>query len=128
MSDGSDAVSLMVAGDPVETQAFRDIVAAYEEANPDSQVDLIEIADRDEMIAKLVTAYSGGEPPDLFNLNYRYFGQFADKGFLEPLASRLEDSDVLSADAFYPQALGAFEWDGEQACIPMNACQAWSCT
>ena len=32
----------------------------------------------------------------------------------------MEDSDVFEAEDFYPQALDAFRWQGEQLCLPQN--------
>ena len=88
-SEGSGGVSaevtFMVFGDPEEIQAYREVIAAYEEKQSDVDVKLIETSDRDDLIARLSTSFAGGTPPDLFLLNYRFYGQFAARGVLEPV-------------------------------------------
>ena len=39
---------------------------------------------------------------------------------LEPIESRLEDSDAFEQEDFYPQALDAFRFDGKLVCLPQN--------
>jgi multiple sugar transport system substrate-binding protein len=118
-SSDEGPVSFLVFGDPEELQAFRDVAAAYEQETG-GEVQLVEASDRSDLITRLSTSVAGGSPPDLFLMNYRFYGQFAAKGAIEPLTGRLEDSDTLSADAFYPAPLEAFRWRGEQLCIPQN--------
>jgi len=119
-SSSEAPVVVMVAGDPAELKAYRDVVAGFEETDPGFDVRLIELADRDELIARLSTSIAGGDPPDVFLLNYRYHGQFVAKGQIEPVTVYLADSDVLSRDAFFPAALAPFETDGELLCLPQN--------
>jgi multiple sugar transport system substrate-binding protein len=71
-------------------------------------------------MAKVATAFSAGNPPDLFLLNYRRFGQFAAKNVLVPLGPRLERSGVPALGDFYPQALDAFRLGGALLCLPQN--------
>jgi multiple sugar transport system substrate-binding protein len=118
---GADSrIRFLVFGDPEEIEAFRDVAAAYEDKEPDSDVELVEASDRTDLIARLSTSIAGGSPPDLFLMNYRYYGQFAAKGAIESMDDRLEGSDAFRAEDFYPQALEAFEWRGEQLCMPQN--------
>jgi multiple sugar transport system substrate-binding protein len=119
-SDASGDVSMMVFGDPDEIQGFKNMIAAYENEQPDVNVDLIEAADRDDLIARLSTSFAGGTPPDLFLLNYRYLGQFVSKDVLEPLEERVDDSDVFQQEDFYEEALEAFRFDGALTCVPQN--------
>ena len=81
---------------------------------------LIEASDREDLIARLSTSLAGGSPPDLFLMNYRFYGQFAARGALEPLEPYVEDSDEFELDDFYPQAVDAFRWNGEVTCLPQN--------
>ncbi len=83
-------------------------------------VKLIEASDRDDLLARLSTSFAGGSPPDLFLLNYRFYGQFAARNVLEPIEGRLEGSDAFDEADFYPQALDAFRFDGELVCLPQN--------
>jgi multiple sugar transport system substrate-binding protein len=122
-SDSNSAkgnVDFLVFGDPEELQAYRNIISEYEKQNEGAQVRLIEASDRDDLIARLSTSFAGGSPPDLFLINYRFYGQFASKGVLEPIEQRVEGSDALELDEFYPQAVEAFRWNGELTCMPQN--------
>jgi multiple sugar transport system substrate-binding protein len=118
--DDGGPVRFLVFGDPEEINAYRELVRAYRGQEPEAEVELIEASDRTDLIARLSTSIAGGSPPDLFLMNYRYYGQFASKGAIEPMAARLEDSDAFRADDFYPVAMEAFRWKGEQLCLPQN--------
>jgi multiple sugar transport system substrate-binding protein len=119
----SGDVSFLAFGDPEELQAFRNVITAFEEEEPDVNVELVAASDRDDLLARLGTAFAGGTPPDLFLINYRFFGQFAAKGVLEPLGPRLEESDAFSEDDFYSTPLEAFRFgdDRDLLCLPQNA-------
>jgi multiple sugar transport system substrate-binding protein len=114
------AVQVMVFGEPEELRAYRDLVAAFSEEEPDIRVQLVEASDRADLIARISTSIAGGSPPDLFLLNYRFYGQFAARGVLEPLEDRVDASQAFSQDDFFPQALEAFRWDGVLTCLPQN--------
>lgn len=116
----SGNVSFMVFGDPDEIQGFRNVISAYEEKQPDVNVELIEASDRDDLLARLSTSFAGGTPPDLFLLNYRYYGQYAARDVLEPVEERVEGSDVFEPDDFYEEAMEPFRFGGELTCLPQN--------
>jgi multiple sugar transport system substrate-binding protein len=88
------------------------VISAFESEEPAVDVQLVEASDRDDLLAWLATSIAGGRPPDLFLLNYRFYGQFADKGQLEPIEERLAESDAFEEGDFYPQALDAFRFAG----------------
>jgi multiple sugar transport system substrate-binding protein len=117
---GSGSISFLVFGDPPEIQAYRTLIEAFERQEPDIDVQLIEASDRDDLIARLSTSLAGGSPPDLFLMNYRFYGQFAARGVLEPLEPYAEDTDEFELDDFYPQAVDAFRWEGRVTCLPQN--------
>jgi multiple sugar transport system substrate-binding protein len=96
------------------------VISAFESQEPDVDVQLVEASDRDDLLARLATSIAGGRPPDLFLLNYRFYGRFAAKGQLEPIEERLAESDAFEEDDFYPQALDAFRFKGELSCLPQN--------
>jgi multiple sugar transport system substrate-binding protein len=117
-SSGGD-IRFLVFGDPEEIHAYRTLIAAYEERGNDD-VQLIEASDREDLLTRLSTSFAGGAPPDVFLLNYRFYGQFATRGVLEPLEERVESSDVFEPEDFFPQALEAFRWKGVLTCLPQN--------
>jgi multiple sugar transport system substrate-binding protein len=114
------AVSLLVFGAPEELAAYRTLIQAYEQATPGADVQLIEASDRADLIARLSTAIAGGSPPDLFLMNYRFYGQFAAKNAVEPVDERLGSSARIHPGDFYPEAMRAFQWHGRQLCMPQN--------
>ncbi|MEU8080652.1 sugar ABC transporter substrate-binding protein [Catellatospora citrea] len=117
----AEAVSLLVAGTPDELAAYRALAAAYEQAYPGTSVDLIEASSAKDLMTRVSTSVAGNAAPDLFLINYRNFGQFATKGALAPMTARLAASGGSLHDKdFYPQAMGAFRWRGEQMCLPQN--------
>ncbi len=116
----SGPVRFLVFGDPEELAAYRALVDAYEREAPNADVQLVEASDRTDLIARLSTSIAGGSPPDLFLMNYRFYGQFAAKGAIESMDERLRATDAFDGSDFYPQALQAFQWRGEQLCLPQN--------
>jgi multiple sugar transport system substrate-binding protein len=118
--EASGELSFLVFGEPEELKAFRAVITGFRDEQPDVNVKLIEASDRDDLLARLATSFAGGTPPDLFLLNYRFYGQFAARGVLEPIQDRLEDSEAFEEEDFYPQALEAFRRDGELVCLPQN--------
>jgi multiple sugar transport system substrate-binding protein len=116
----SGEISFLTFGEPEEIQAYRTLIDAFEEAEPNVTVNLIEASDREDLLARLSTSFAGGTPPDLFLINYRFFGQFASTGVLEPLQPRLDSSAVFQEADFYPQPMEAFRVDGQLVCMPQN--------
>ena len=116
----SGDVSFLVFGDPEEIQAYRDVIAAYENEQPEVDVKMIEASDRDDLIARLSTSFAAGTPPDLFLLNYRFYAQFAARDVLEPIEDRVDDSDVFEQEDFYEEAMNAFRFNDTLTCLPQN--------
>jgi multiple sugar transport system substrate-binding protein len=118
--DRATRITVMVSGDSEEIAAYRAVVDAFDASQAEIDAELLPFAERDELIARLSTSVAGGEPPDLFLMNYRYYGQYAARGALEPVGLYLEGSGAFSADDFFDTAMTPFEWDGEQMCLPQN--------
>ena len=119
-AEGPTRITVMVAGDPAEIDAYRAVVEAFDGSQDDVDARLQPFAERDELIARLGTSIAGGEPPDLFLMNYRFYGQFAARDALEPVGSFLDASSALSEGDFFDTAMTPFTWDGEQMCLPQN--------
>ena len=116
-----DSVSLVLFGDAVETAGYQRMVEAFEAENPDLDVELAPVAKQDDLLARLTTSFAAGSPPDVFLVNTRSYGRFAEQGALAPVQPFLEDSDVLSAVDFYPAAFDAFRAGGDELqCMPQN--------
>jgi multiple sugar transport system substrate-binding protein len=113
-------VSLLVAGEPAEIEAYRELVGTFNARGAGTDVDLIAASDREELLTRLSTSIAAGTPPDLFLVNYRFFAQYAAKGAIDPIEDRLAASAVLSEDAFFPEAIDAFRYDGRLTCLAQN--------
>ena len=113
-------VSLLLSGDPAEIAAYREMIAGFHATSPGVAVTLIPASDRDELLTRLSTSISAGTPPDLFLVNYRFFAQYAVRGALEPIESRLAASSVISESDYFPEAIEAFRWDGKLHCLAQN--------
>jgi multiple sugar transport system substrate-binding protein len=119
-TEDTGPVKLLLFGDPHELKAYRELLAAYASKSGGRQVQLVEASDRADLIARLSTSIAGGSPPDVFLLNYRYYGQFAAKNAIAPIDERLKASTVIKESDFYPTALDAFRWRDRLTCMPQN--------
>ncbi|WUJ12216.1 sugar ABC transporter substrate-binding protein [Actinoplanes sp. NBC_00393] len=108
-------VQLLVFGAPEELEAYRTLIGSYSEP-----VQLVEASDREDLLTKLSTSIAGGNPPDLFLMNYRFYGQFAVKDTIEALDERIAASEKIDPGDYYPVAMDAFKWQGKQLCLPQN--------
>lgn len=117
-SSSRQTVRLQIFGDGAEIEAYRRLVTSFERSQPGVHIELIAVPRQGDHMTKLSTGFSGGNPPDLFLINYRRFGQFAAKRVLEPLGARLGGS--LKESDFYQEALDAFRFKGTLLCLPQN--------
>ncbi len=113
-------VSFMVFGDPAELAAYKSLVAAFEESQPEIEVELIHIPSASDYRQRLGADFAAGDPADVVLINYRRYAPFAARGVLEPLAPYLRRSDVISDSDFFPVATDPFRWRGQLMCIPQN--------
>lgn len=120
--DGRTRLTFVLFGDPVETAGYRTLVERFEREHPDVEVRLSPTATQADLLARLTTTLSGGQPPDVFLVNFRSYGQFAASGALEPVQPYLDASRTLQEGDFAEAPLDAFRFDGEQlTCMPQNA-------
>lgn len=113
-------LTFLISGDPTDEVAYQDLIDAFGAAHPAIQVNLINIPSGGDFRKRLAADFAAGTPPDLFLINYRHLGRFLASGAVEPLTAYLATSTLINAADYYPQALAAFQWDGEQFCMPQN--------
>jgi multiple sugar transport system substrate-binding protein len=113
-------IDFQVFGDPAELAAFQSVVAGFKLAQPNAEVNVIHVPAQGDHMTKLSTAFSAGNPPDVFIVNYRRYGQFASKGVIEAAGPLMAESDTISEDLYFPEALNAFKYKGVLQCIPQN--------
>ncbi|MFN8379746.1 MAG: sugar ABC transporter substrate-binding protein [Anaerolineae bacterium] len=98
------------SADPDYLDVLDSIVTEFETANPtiDVQVETAPFADYFTLLQADIVS---GDAPDAFELNYENFVTYAANGVLAPL--------TVSSDApYYPKALEAFQYEGQQLALP----------
>ncbi len=121
LAQDTPTVTFAYWGDPAEAEAYETVISSFEAQNPGINVDGQYTPGRSDYKRRISTAFAGNQAPDVFLVNYREYGQFADTGALEPLGPMLAESDTIAEDDFYPIALDAFRYNGDTlTCIPQN--------
>jgi multiple sugar transport system substrate-binding protein len=113
-------IDLQAFGDPPEIKVIEELVAGFKEEYPGAEVNIISVPSQGDHMAKLQSAFAAGNPPDVWLLNYRRYGQFAASGVIEPVEPLLEKSSVINKGMFYAEPLQAFTYGGVLQCIPQN--------
>jgi multiple sugar transport system substrate-binding protein len=116
---GGRAIRVQVSGEPEETAVYASVANEFEKSHPDIVVEVVEVADKDDHLTKLTTSFAGGNPPDVFLVNYREYSQFVTRGAIEPVEPFLSDAGV-AIDDYFPQPIEAFTYDDELQCMPQN--------
>lgn len=120
-AQAQSTVTFAFWGDPAEERAYERVAEEFEAANPDVDVRTVYTPGQGDYQTKLTTDFGAGNPPDVFLINYRRYGQFAARGALEPLESRLAASETLQVEDFYEAPIEAFRYrGGDLTCIPQN--------
>jgi multiple sugar transport system substrate-binding protein len=96
---------------------FRARIAEFTDANPNVTIDFTKVGLGDH-IQRLVTQFAAGAPPQIIHLPFRNYAEIADPGFLEPLDSRLEGTDIL--ETWSPFQASAV-WKGQTYAIVLLA-------
>ena len=113
-------INFQVFGDPVELAIFEELAAEYGKFNPNVQVRINQVPSQGEFMTKLSGSFTAGNPPDVFLLNYRRYGQFAAKDVLEPVGPWLDNSPTLKVTDYYTHSMAAFTYKGTLQCLPQN--------
>ena len=116
----SGEISFQAFGDPAEIAVIEEVVKGFKEVQPDASVNIISVPSQGDHMSKLSASFASGNPPDVWLLNYRRYGQFAAKNVIEPAGPLLDKSTIISKDMYYPEPLKAFEYKGTLQCIPQN--------
>lgn len=115
------SIEITLFGGPAEVAGYTQMTDAFEAENPDVSVVLTPVARQDDLLANLTTSFAGGQPPDVFLVNYLKYGQFASQGVLADVQAYVDDSQAISLDDFAEPPLDAFRFDGETlTCMPQN--------
>ena len=79
----SGELSFLVFGEPAEAKAFVDVAKGFEAANPGVKINTDAVPSQPNHLLKLATAFSAGDPPDVWVIDYRRFGLLQNAGVVE---------------------------------------------
>ena len=108
------SITVAAAGGEGEIKALEGVIDAFEDAYPGTTVTLDAVASAGDLVAKLTTSFAARSAPDVFVLNYRRLGSFAEKGVIAPVPA-------ASSEGLFQKPLEAFTFGGELLCRPSNA-------
>jgi multiple sugar transport system substrate-binding protein len=114
-----DSLQVQVFGEAEEIAVYEALVTAFEKQNPDIDVQLIPVSDKDDHLAKLTTSFSNGTPLDAWLINFREYSQYVARGAVDAIGPYLDEHGVDSND-YFDQPMEAFTYDGELQCMPQN--------
>ncbi len=97
---------------PVENEYLEGQVAAFEEANPDIDVELLISPDYG---TQLQAGFASGDYPEVFSVGQFEFPTYRDSGVLAEGQEFIEDIDGI-----YPSLLNAFTYEGVAYCPPKD--------
>jgi multiple sugar transport system substrate-binding protein len=108
-------------GDSAEQAAYERVIATFEASHPGIDIEIDYTPGQSDFQRKVATDFAGGDPPDVFLINYRQYGQYAARGALAPIGPYLDASTEISADDYAPIPMDAFTYrGGDQVCMPQN--------
>src|SRR5579859_1699065 len=117
----SGKVSILTFGSPAHPQAFQALATAFEARYPGAKVNVISMADNEvDYHAKLSTELAGGQPPDVVLLDYDAAARYFAAGAFQSLSTDMAQSTVIRPTDFYTQAYNAYQWQGQQMCLPIS--------
>ncbi len=123
--DGTGTITFWDNNGGVRTDVWNEIIAAFEEENPDIQVEYVGVPIT-EVQSKYDAAIQGGEGlPDVGGISTSYLSNIVAQGALEPVAGRLADSSLDGQ--LMPAMLDSIEStvgeEGELYSVPTSANQ-----
>jgi len=113
------SLTVQVGGEPEETRVYGQLAENFEKEHSDVTIEVVEIADKDEHIARLASSFASDSPPDVFLVNFREYSQFVAQGAIEAVQPLMEERDIVLSD-YYPQPIQAFTFEGTLQCMPQN--------
>ncbi len=116
--DAAKVVFWVGHGEP-DLSAIEEIVATFNDANPEIGVEVIQIPPGEEAdVSKLMTAVRGGVGPDVYLFNRPFTSQRSADGLLQDLTPFIGDED-LGAN-YLPFAWSEVLYDGKPYALPFD--------
>lgn len=82
------------ATEPGFQEFWEEAVAEFEKRHENVKINLYQVP-FDSYVDTLTTLYAAGTAPQITHIPSRYFAQFSDMGWFEPLNDKLETTDIL---------------------------------
>lgn len=95
--------------EPAQKQALTERIRAFEQANPDVSVQMVELQWSDGK-AKLQLAFSADTPPDVVHLGFEWLQEYARAGVLAPLGDSMLHFPPADAALRYNEKLYGSAW------------------
>ncbi|PKR78170.1 sugar ABC transporter substrate-binding protein [Halalkalibacillus sediminis] len=111
--EGTEITYYSFSASPNYEEELDQMVSDFEEQNSDITVN-VELAAYDDYFTKLQTQIAGDNAPDVFELNYENFVQYASRGSLADLSSFIEEDEDFDPSQLNEEAYKAFQYDGKQ--------------
>lgn len=97
----------------------QEIIARFEEANPDILVQLEAVAGRD-YYARLLTQIAAGDAPDIMQIGDDAVPMFVGKGAFLELEPFISGDYPLDLNIYLPGVLAPGQWNGKQYLLPKD--------
>ena len=105
-------ITFMGWGTDAEIATYQSMIAQYEAAYPDVEVEYIVVADN-EFDTKLQTMIGAGQAPDVFYCPIDKMMKLAATGNLYDLTDYVASNDIFSADNVWECLLNLYRFDGQ---------------
>jgi len=113
----AQGITFSTWGGVEELAIYEELIAEFEEQNPDIDVTLNHIPSAGDYEQNLATLIAAGNAPDVFFINNISLPGFAAQGAFLPLG---DYADEAMLEDFFPSHLDAFRYEGELMAIPRD--------
>jgi len=115
-------VTVQFWGEQWTKETFAELVKEFNAQSPDVSVEPMNVPSTQE---KLITAVSGGTPPDLFFMDRYIAAEWAARGLIAPLDDYIAKSTV-KPENLYPKLRQDVTWQGKIVALPLwTDCRAF---
>jgi multiple sugar transport system substrate-binding protein len=119
-AEGTKMILRAGTGDSGEgLEPHQQIIAAFEDENPDILVQLEAVAGRD-YYTRLLTQIAAKDAPDIMQIGDDAVPMFVDKGAFLPLDDYIGGDYPLDTSIFLPGVLEPGQWEGKQWLLPKD--------
>ncbi len=111
-------LQVTVFGDARRVRTYERIAEAYQEGNPEAELELTSYPDSASALEPTLTALEAGWDPDVFLADYRDLPELVVTEALEPVDTLLEERGLQFGDDFQRAALTSFSANDRLQCMP----------